>query len=119
MISELMLDNLGFCRFHRAWAEEILPDVMEKLYGQRDDYLQKIRLTATRINSRNASVFWETERNVDFVYHFLKKKADEDDVVNEELNTWIEAFEKDKFEAGLKFWFEIHKGIHESLREFH
>jgi glyceraldehyde-3-phosphate dehydrogenase (ferredoxin) len=40
-------------------------------------------------------------------------------VVNEELNTWIKAFEKDKFEAGLQFWFEIHKGIHESLREFH
>jgi glyceraldehyde-3-phosphate dehydrogenase (ferredoxin) len=119
MISELMIDNLGFCRFHRAWAEDILPDVMEKLYGLRDDFLQKLKLTATRINSRNASIFWESERNVDFVYLFLKKKADEDGVVDEELNMWIKAFENDKFEAGLQFWFEIHKGIHESLREFH
>jgi glyceraldehyde-3-phosphate dehydrogenase (ferredoxin) len=119
MIQELMLDNLGFCRFHRAWAEDILPDMMEHLYGKRDDFMKKLKLTATRINSRNASIFWESERNVDFVYHFLKKKADEDGVDNEELNTWIKAFENDKFEAGLNFWFEIHKGIHESLREFH
>jgi glyceraldehyde-3-phosphate dehydrogenase (ferredoxin) len=119
MIRELMLDNLGFCRFHRAWAEDILPDMMEKLYGQRDDFLHKLKLTATRINSRNASIFWETERNVDFVFSFLKKKADEDEVKDEALNTWIRAFEEDKFEAGLEFWFEIHKGIHESLREFH
>ncbi len=119
MIQELMLDNLGFCRFHRAWAEDILPDMMEHLYGKRDDFMKKLKLTATRINSRNASIFWESERNVDFVYHFLKKKADEDGVDNEELNTWIKAFDNDKFEAGLNFWFEIHKGIHESLREFH
>jgi len=119
MIRELMLDNLGFCRFHRAWAEDILPDVMEKLYGQRDGFMQTLKLTASRINSRNASIFWESERNVDFVYHFLKTKAEEDGVVDEVLNTWIKAFEKDKFEAGLQFWYEIHKGIHESLREFH
>jgi acetyltransferase len=25
MIKELMLDNLGVCRFHRAWAETLLP----------------------------------------------------------------------------------------------
>jgi glyceraldehyde-3-phosphate dehydrogenase (ferredoxin) len=119
MIQELMLDNLGFCRFHRAWAEDILPDVMEKLYGLRDDFIQKIRLTASRINSRNASIFWESERNVDFVYGFLKKKADEDGMVDDVLNTWITAFETHKFEAALNFWFEIQKGIHESLREFH
>jgi len=119
MIQELMMDNLGFCRFHRAWAEEIMPDVIEKLYGQRDEFIQKLKLTATRINSRNASIFWESERNVDFVYHFLKKKAVEDGVDDPELDQWINAFEKDKFEAALEFWYEIHKGIHESLREFH
>jgi glyceraldehyde-3-phosphate dehydrogenase (ferredoxin) len=119
MIKELMIDNLGFCRFHRAWAEEIMPEVMEKLYSLKDDFLQKIKRTATRINSRNASVFWESERNVDFVFSFLKKKADEDGVVDEALTHLISAFEKDKFEAALQFWFEIQKGIHETLREFH
>ncbi len=119
MVMELMMDNLGFCRFHRAWAEEIMPDVMDKLFGMKDQFLQNLRLTATRINSRNASIFWESERNVDFLFQFLRKKAEEDKVNDEELDRWIQAFEKDKFEAGLQFWYEIHKGIHESLREFH
>lgn len=119
MIMELMMDNLGFCRFHRAWAEEIMPDVIEKLFGQRDKFLKSLRITASRINSRNASIFWESERNVDFLFQFLRKKAVEDNVKDSELEYWINAFEKDKFEAALQFWYEIHKGIHESLREFH
>ena len=119
MIKELMMDNLGFCRFHRAWAEDIMPDVIDKLYGLKKEFMQNLKLTATRINSRNASIFWESERNVDFLFQFLRKKAIEDNVQDQELDNWIRAFEKDKFEAGLQFWFEIHKGIHESLREFH
>ena len=119
MIKELMMDNLGFCRFHRAWAEEMIPDVMDKLYGLKDQFLKTLGLTAARINSRNACIFWESERNVDFLYQFLRKKADEDNVKDQDLDFWIKAFENDKFEAALQFWYEIHKGIHESLREFH
>lgn len=119
MIMELMMDNLGFCRFHRAWAEEMMPDVIEELYGMKDKFIQNLKLTASRINSRNASIFWEAERNVDFLHRFLRKKAEEDNVRDQALDFWIKAFEEDKFEAALQFWFEIHKGIHESLREFH
>jgi len=119
MVKELIMDNLGFCRFHRAWAEDIMPEVMDKLYGLKDEFIQNLKLTASRINSRNASIFWESERNVDFLFQFLRKKVFEDNVKDKELDHWITAFEKDKFEAGLQFWYEMHKGIHESLREFH
>ncbi len=64
MIQELMLDNLGLCRFHRAWAEELMPDIIEKIYGLKERFLASIRLTASRITSRNASVFWEPERKI-------------------------------------------------------
>ena len=30
----------------------------------------------------------------------------------------IDRFEKDKTEAALDFWYEVHKGTHEALREF-
>ena len=30
----------------------------------------------------------------------------------------IDKFKRDKNEAALEFWYEIHKGAHESLREF-
>lgn len=116
MLRELMLDNLGFCRFHRGWAEEIMPDIIDKLFGIKEGFIQNIKLTATRINSRNACIFWESGRNIDFLLQFLQERAGEGD--NPELDKWVKAFERDKNGAAVDFWYEIHKGIHESLREF-
>jgi glyceraldehyde-3-phosphate dehydrogenase (ferredoxin) len=115
---ELILDNLGMCRFHRGWAEEMLPEVVGSLFGQKEAFLQRTMVTAGRINSRNASVFWESERNVDLVATFLKRHRDVEGNTDATLLEWIERFEKDKAETALAFWYEIHKGIHESLREF-
>jgi len=115
---ELMVDNLGFCRFHRGWAEEMIPELMDSLFGLRQEYLDNVQMTASRINSRNASVYWESERNLDLVFTFLKRKRDLEGVKNPELDHWIAAFEADKHEAGLKFWYEMHMGIQESMREF-
>lgn len=119
MIQELLLDNLGVCRFHRGWAEEMMPEIIEKLFGLKEQFIKSLSLTASRINSRNASIFWESERNVDFVFSFLKKQIEEDKVQDAELEYWVKRFEADKFEAALGFWYEIHKGTHELLREFH
>jgi glyceraldehyde-3-phosphate dehydrogenase (ferredoxin) len=115
---ELILDNLGMCRFHRLWAEEMLPEVMGSLYGKKQEFLERIMATASRINSRNASIFWESERNADFVSTFLKRHRDVEGDTDQELRAWIERFEKDKTEAALDFWYEVHKGTHEVLREF-
>lgn len=118
MVGELILDNFGLCRFHRQWAEEMIPEIVESLYGLKDKYLEKIKATASRINSRNASVFWESERCMDYIHQFLKRKKEVDKDSSAELDDWLNRFEEDKEEAALSFWYEIHKGIHESLREF-
>jgi glyceraldehyde-3-phosphate dehydrogenase (ferredoxin) len=118
LMKELIMDNLGMCRFHRVWAEDILPDVIGSLYGLKDEFLRSLMLTASRINSRNSSIFWESERNIDFVHIFLKKKKEIDGVNDPELDKWLEAFAKDRRNAALDFWYEVHKGIHESLLEF-
>lgn len=115
---ELVMDNLGMCRFHRQWAEEMLPEIVGSLFGKKDEFLRSIAITASRINSRNSSIFWEAERNADYVYTFLKRQQVVDKNTRPELLEWIAAFEKDKLEAAFGFWYEIHKGIHESLREF-
>jgi glyceraldehyde-3-phosphate dehydrogenase (ferredoxin) len=114
---ELILDNLGMCRFHRGWAEEMIPEIMESLYGLKEKFLKKISITASRINSRNSSVFWESERSIEFIYTFLKRKQIVEGNNDAELVKWIREFEADKQEAALSFWYEIHKGIHESLKE--
>ncbi len=118
MIQELMLDNLGICRFHRAWAETLMPDIVENLFGCRDAFLRSLRLTASRITSRNASVFWESQRNMDMVFTFLKNKKEIDGVNHQELDRWIEFFARDRHAAAYEFWYEMHKGSHETLREF-
>lgn len=118
MIIELLMDNLGICRFHRGWAEEVMPEVVDKLFGLKEEFLKNLRLTASRFNSRNAAIFWESKRNIDFVFQFLKKKKYEDGVQNEELDMWIDNFNSNAHEAALNFWYEVHKGIHEMFREF-
>jgi glyceraldehyde-3-phosphate dehydrogenase (ferredoxin) len=118
MQKELILDNLGMCRFHRGWAEEMLPEIVESLYGMKERFLNQIAITASRINSRNSSIFWESERNIDFVNTFLRRKKEVEGVKDAELDRWIEYFDKDREEAALSFWYEMHKGIQESLREF-
>jgi len=116
--AELVMDNLGMCRFHRMWAEEMLPEIVGTLFGMKDQYLARVAVTASRINSRNSSIFWESDRNADFVHMFLKRKRDVDGDSRPELLLWLDKFERDKREAAIEFWYEIHKGIHESLREF-
>ena len=76
-------------------------------------------ITASRINSRNSSVFWEPERNTDLVYDVPEAaRATVGNVSRPELDEWIARFEKDQHEAALDFWYEMHKGAHESLLEF-
>jgi len=113
---ELILDNSGMCRFHRGWAEEMIPEIVDSLYGLKKIFLKTISETASRINGRNSSVFWESDRNIDLIYMFLKRKQTVEGNNDAELVKWIGRFEADKNEAALNFWYEIHKGIHESLR---
>ncbi len=116
--AELILDNFGFCRFHRNWAEEMIPEIAESLWGIKNEYLAKLKLTASRIACRNASVFYESERNIDFIHNFLKRKKEVDKLDSPEFLKWLDYFNKDKYAASLDFWYETHKGIHENLREF-
>lgn len=118
MKKELILDNLGVCRFHRGWAEELLPEVMGSLYNCAEPFLRSIEVLASRLNSRNSPVFWESERNIDYLHTFLKRKSEIDNDPCPELAVWLEKFGQDRVEAARDFWYETLKGIDENLREF-
>lgn len=115
---ELVLDNAGVCRFHRGWAEDYVPQAMQTLYGKGEEYLRSVSIAASRINSRNASVYWESERDIRFIQSFLERVRDVDKKSTPELEHWLAAFTANPTEAALEFWFEIRKGIDESLRDF-
>ena len=46
---------------------------------------------------------------------FLKRKRDTEGDKNPELEKWLKAFEADRHGAALDFWFEVRKGISETL----
>ncbi len=115
---ELVMDTAGFCRFHRGWAEDTVPEIFGSLYGMKDELQAATAVTASRINSRNASVYWESDRDVQFVRTFLARMRDVDGEKDPKLAEWISRFEADPGEAALDWWFEMRKGIDESLREF-
>ncbi len=117
MIKELIIDNLGICRFHRQWAEEMIPEIMGKLYGMKYDYQDVTKKTAQWINTRNSSQFWESERNFDFIDTFLKKKIEEGKD-HPELLKWAGKFKENKRDAAFEFWYDIHKGVNETLKDF-
>ncbi|SHI79613.1 glyceraldehyde-3-phosphate ferredoxin oxidoreductase [Malonomonas rubra DSM 5091] len=117
MKKELLLDNLGTCRFHRGWAEEMLPEIVGSLYNKKERFLQLINVLAGRINSGNSPVFWESEANIDYLHSFLQRKRDVDDLQDPRLQEWLNAFAGNKFEAAREFWYQTLMGIDESLRE--
>lgn len=118
MIKELMIDNTGFCRFHRLWAEDMIPEIINSLYGKHKEFLTNLDMTASRINSRNVSIYWESTRHIDFVTTYLKRLHEVEKVNDKELLYWISQFEQNPYEAAYNYWFEIAKGVHESLRKF-
>ena len=118
MLAELAIDDAGVCRFHRGWAEEMLPEIVGAVFGKKEEYLKAMAVAASRINSRNASVFWESERTVEFVESYLKRRREVDGDGDPELARWVEAFAADRHEAALSWWYETRKGIDESLRAF-
>ena len=60
----------------------------------------------------------ESERNADFVLTFLQRQHDVENNRRPEVVQWLQEFRKDKRQAAYHFWYEIHMGAHESLREF-
>jgi glyceraldehyde-3-phosphate dehydrogenase (ferredoxin) len=118
MKKELVLDNLGTCRFHRGWAEEMLPEALGSLYCCKDDYLHAIDILASRLSSHNSPIFWESKANIDFLHTFLKRKKEVDGEENPQLGEWLEKFQRDELEAARQFWYETLKGIDENLREY-
>ena len=49
---------------------------------------------------------------------FLTRMRDVDGEKDPKLLEWIARFDADRKEAALEWWFEMRKGIDESLREF-
>ncbi|MBN1772667.1 MAG: aldehyde ferredoxin oxidoreductase [Deltaproteobacteria bacterium] len=114
MAKELTLDNLGFCRFHREWAEELVPTIFREFWELEVDVAAHHRALARQLNAHNRSSFYESKRMVAVLHGFLRRKAEEG-TPRPELAAWLTRFEADPREAARDFWYEIRKGVDEAL----
>ena len=116
MTAELTLDNLGFCRFHREWAEELVPSILRDFWQVDVDVRAHHRRLARRLNAHNPSAFFESARVVAVLHGFLRRKREEG-VQRPELGLWLDRFDADPREAARDFWYEIRKGLDEALED--
>ena len=114
-VAELMIDNIAVCRFHRGWAEDITPEIIGHLYDKKDEFIDKLNSFALKLNAQGKPVYWESKKNTDIIYEFLKRKKSAK--YSSELEKWIELFDKDTEHAAEKFWNEIYEGVQEYFNE--
>jgi glyceraldehyde-3-phosphate dehydrogenase (ferredoxin) len=115
MVKELMLDNYGMCRFHRGWAEEMLPKIVNAFFGIEVDADQHHRSLAAAMAEDNRARPWETERVVDMIHTYLVKYR-ADGPREPELDGWIDRFAADKQAAARAYWHEMKAGFDEGIR---
>ncbi len=111
LVGELIMDNIGICRFHRGWAEEMMPQIIGEIFGLEKEYMDNIQKISSTIINNNASVYWESNRNIDFVKSFLERKHYVEECNDPALISWIKAFRDDKIKAAKRFWEEMRRGI--------
>jgi glyceraldehyde-3-phosphate dehydrogenase (ferredoxin) len=116
LAGELVLDNIGMCRFHRGWAEEMMPEIMGSVFDLRNEYIDNIDKISSEIRNKNSSVYWESERNIDFVQKFLERKINVEQNNNLDLIEWVEEYQNDKNGASLRFWYDMLRGVQEGLK---
>jgi glyceraldehyde-3-phosphate dehydrogenase (ferredoxin) len=114
MEAELMLQNLGFCRLHRGWAEDLVGDLVNRHLGTSTDWRGHHRTLARSIYRRRKARFWETQRVVDIVASFLQNYQHEA-APDAELDRWVRRFREDKASAARAYWSEINAGLEEIL----
>jgi glyceraldehyde-3-phosphate dehydrogenase (ferredoxin) len=94
----------------------MIPDLVEYVYGMKESYLKTVGELAAKINTHNTTRPWESGRVLDFVHSFLRRKRDVDHDTNPELLEWIDAFEDDRADAGLRFWEALRQGMESAIQ---
>jgi len=114
MSKELMLDNYGMCRFHRGWAEGMLPEIVDRFQNEKVDVDGHHQRLATAFQGFNQARPWETERTIDLIAGYLAK-AQRDQPKDATLDAWVDKFRADKRAAAGEYWEQLRAGIASGL----
>ena len=113
IVSELINENFGLCRFHRKWLTGFVGPLFKEAYGiDLDPYKFCKELAARMIEYDHKSYYlpapWESERVIDLVATYASKLAE---AGNETARNWSDRFVKDKHKTALEYWTRARRAI--------
>ncbi len=109
-LKEYEIDNAGFCRFHRGWAEKLLQKLYEALGVSIDidehakEMYRKIAEYDMKAGARPR--FLESEKAKDLIASLAAELG---------VSDWIEKFSKDRDAALREWWTRFAKALAEML----
>jgi len=109
-IYELLVENAGFCRFHRGWAEKILPKLMEKYFNiekplERAKSIYKLIAKYQKMAGAYP-VPWDSRRNIDFMARAAEEYGN---------STWAKLFRENQEQAALEWWSRFYTTLEKLL----
>ncbi|AFK51382.1 glyceraldehyde-3-phosphate:ferredoxin oxidoreductase [Thermogladius calderae 1633] len=106
-VMELMIDDSGVCRFHRGWAEKLLPSLYADYYGLKDtlQFYKRLYKRLAEYQSHTAEpTLWESRK----VFDYMTKAAAE--YANK---TWTEKFSVEGEKSVVEWWARFKKKLAE------
>ncbi|MEM1732374.1 MAG: aldehyde ferredoxin oxidoreductase N-terminal domain-containing protein [Desulfurococcaceae archaeon] len=107
-IYEFMIEDLGICRFHRGWAEKIVPHILEKVYGiekplevYKRSYRELVRYQKL---AGAMPVFWDSGKIIDLMMSAAIEYGN---------TAWSEWFKEDKQRAAYEWWTRFYNTLSE------
>jgi glyceraldehyde-3-phosphate dehydrogenase (ferredoxin) len=111
-IYELLIENAGFCRFHRGWAEKVLPKLMERLYNIEkplDRAKQIYKLIAKYQKLAGAyPTPWDSKRILDFMARAAEEYGNA---------TWAKLFRENPEQAAIEWWSRFYSTLNKLLEQ--
>ncbi len=118
LIRELFNEDTGFCRFHRGWAEKVIPPLVSAVTGREINYYEHIKNVVSSIISYNSKAdslprYWPNKKTEHLVHaHLLISSEDGDSPASLK---WKEKFNQDFDKANKEYWNELIQGVGEVL----
>ncbi len=118
LIKELYFEDNGYCRFHRGWIEDLMPELIEQLNGVSDyhEHVKGLIKLIIDYNDKADSmpVKWVNNKVEQLIKaHVIISGESLGD--NESTIKWKEKFNKDFKQAISDYWNELKKGVDEVL----
>jgi glyceraldehyde-3-phosphate dehydrogenase (ferredoxin) len=110
-LAEYLVDNAGFCRFHRAWVESILQQLYKHVHGvdvELTDHAKKVyrKIAEYQLKAGSYPTFWESAKVIELLGSMACEYGSE---------SWCEKFRRNPREAAWEWWIRFLRRISEHL----